>query len=501
METCIPSVDRRQGQRKRLDTPVRILRPGYPDTLVGSTRNLSELGMFVRMDAPLSVGAELACDVCLPEPHQSLPVHGRVVWVQDKPEPGIGVELLELSEEDRTLLNRVIYDSNNHVKVWLDTLTHPILASVTPSEHGVVLSAPLPFLRLLSKVVVCPVDQPKAGFSGTLDAVTLRPGPSTVPELRFHLTCQPPQRPAPTCRVAVPITPVSQAAGEFVAQRHPTVKIEQEPTVVPAENHLLQIDEHPHSLESSGADAGDGAPGWTLPPVAPGARSHWTLSSDEVAAAVEARSGAQHLWLWLAAAAMVSVTLGSMVYTKSWSRAWNWTRTHMGSLPAAAPAHLTAPTIIPVAAPTQPIPAAPVREGDDPPAQRASRAKDLPRVQQGPLEPLTAPPVGVPPVRDKPHVVQIEGEQTLVVPINGSSKDVVHYRLANPDGLVVNLPNARPRARFGSYPLKEQPFRVIWLRRRSGGLHLRVLFSGKLPTYRLKILDNAVRVVLEPAQP
>jgi hypothetical protein len=77
----------------------------------------------------------------------------------------------------------------------------------------------------------------------------------------------------------------------------------------------------------------------------------------------------------------------------------------------------------------------------------------------------------------------------------------VHYRLADPDGLVVNLPNARPRARFGDYSLSDPPFRLIWLRRRNGGLHIRVLFKGKLPTYRLKLRRGAVQVLLdEPDQ-
>ena len=76
-------------------------------------------------------------------------------------------------------------------------------------------------------------------------------------------------------------------------------------------------------------------------------------------------------------------------------------------------------------------------------------------------------------------------------------RDATHYRLASPDGLVVNLPHARPRVAFGDYPLPEAPFRLIWLRRRDEGLHLRVLFQDKLPGYRLKIQAGAVRVMLE----
>jgi len=119
-------------------------------------------------------------------------------------------------------------------------------------------------------------------------------------------------------------------------------------------------------------------------------------------------------------------------------------------------------------------------------------------VVKGPLLPAAAPTVSDDtPARDTPHVELQRGQRVLVIPLKGSTRDATHYRLASPDGLVVNLPHARPRVAFGDYPLPEAPFRLIWLRRRDEGLHLRVLFQDKLPGYRLKIQAGAVRVMLE----
>lgn len=497
-----PTPERREGRRKRLDTPVRILQPGPLDTLVGTTCNISEQGMFVRMDHPLSRDAELICDICLPEPQATLPVRGRVVWVQHQPTPGIGVKFIELSEQDRLRLAQICArDTGEPVKVWLETLTHPIRARVTPTHDGVMLAARLPFLRLLSSVVVYPAQQPADSFSGTLDAVTLQPGEHSIPELRLHLSCPSP-RPATDTRVAVPITPQEHAggaAGEFVARRWPTVKIEQEPAVVAPEEQLLDIDEQPFTMEPLAAsDEDDAASTWTLP--APPSSSHWRLRSDEVKAAAAARPRSRrHLGLWLAAIAMVSVTVGSMVYTRSWSRAWNWTRTRLAAAtPPSAPTIVRRETPPPAAKPVQRETAPPAAARPGPRSEPSDSALvATPVVRKGPLEALAH--VGPRPrsMTPTPHVVRQGGTRTLVVPIRGNTKDAVHYRLANPDGLVVNLPGARPRGRFGNYPLGERPFRMIWLRRRNGGLHLRVLFSGSLPAYRLKIRDTAIQVVLE----
>lgn len=477
------SLERRQGRRVRLNTPVRILQQGQPRT--GLMRDLSEAGMFVSTDAPCAVDAELVCDVCLPAPHQSLPVRGRVLWVQKEPEPGMGIEFIDLSEPDRSLLQRAILGAPDaqEVKVWLETLTHPIRARVSPAEGGVLLRAPLPFLRLLSSVVVYPVDgagQAKS-LSGTLDAVTLRPGEGTVPELQLHLSVPPAaalaeaptvvDRPrSPAGRVATPVTSTdaSTAAGELTTR---------EPT-----DQLLPLREEPYSLETTPPTK----TGWSLPEGDPGARSDWTLGAGDAAAALPQPVPARwRAWLWLAALAMVGVTAASMVYTKSWTRAWSWARSRLA---AASSPPSARPTIVPLAAPAPP--AAPTPVALPPPADEA------PTVKQDPL--VVAPFVGAPPARLDPHVGQSpSGEPMLEVPIEGNTKDAVHYRLAHPDGLVINLPNARPRARFGDYRVEHDTFRLVWLRRRESGLHVRVLFTGKLPPYRLKLQRDVVQVILE----
>lgn len=507
------SQDRRQRHRVRIDTPVRILPPGCGPPIVGEMQNLSDLGMFVRVDDGVcSVDAELVCDVCLPEPYETLPVRGRVVWVQDRPERGMGIEFLDLTGPDRHLLQRVgggepepkpdaPADQGQDVKVWLETLTHPIRARVVRTGQGVLMSSPLPFLRLLSSVVVYPVDGGQGSFSGILDAVSLRQGEGTVPELQLHLSVQPEEpeieepgseEPEPEGEEPEPIHIRSEhcakVAGEFEVRRQATLEIVAEPPVqTDLRPDLLIVEKEPLSLESTQIDDESS---WSLPEPDPSAHSHWSLSSDQVTKAIEAREGSR--WrLWLAALAMIGITVGSMVYTDAWSRAWRWTQVQLDhlsarlALPAEASPEVPSPVIVPANASAPPLPAVKVETSVPSPPSSAA-----------PIAPGKATPQR-PPAPRRPHVMLAGSQRTLVVPVKGDTKDAVHYRLANPDGLVVNLPHARPRAAFGDYPMTEAPFRRIWLRRRDQGLHLRVLFNGKLPPYRLKIRGNEVRVLLD----
>ena len=491
------SRERRQGRRVRLHTPVRILQQGQPRT--GLMRDLSEAGMFINIDAPCAVNAELVCDVCLPAPHQTLPVRGRVLWVQKEPEPGMGIEFLDLSEPDRSLLQRAVLGApdTREVKVWLETLTHPIRARVSPAEGGALLCAPLPFLRLLSSVVVYPVDgNQQDSFSGTLDAVSLRPGEGAVPELQLHLSFPPAPTlaEAPTVvarphrvagRVATPVSAAdgNTAAGELTTDDPKTTAPRGPGPRGDSADQLLPLKEEPYSLEVTPPTR----TGWSLPESDPCARSDWTLSTGDVAALPQPVAARWRVWLWLATLAMVGVTAASMVYTKSWTRAWSWARAQLAAPPSPPSAR---PTIVPLADPA-PTATAPAPVALPPPDEEPT-----PAVKQGPL--VAAPFVGAPPARLEPHLGQSpSGEPMLEVPIEGSTKDAVHYRLAHPDGLVINLPNARPRAHFGDYRLAHGSFRLVWLRRRDSGLHVRVLFKGKLPAYRLKLQRDVVQVILE----
>jgi Tfp pilus assembly protein PilZ len=507
--------ERRRSRRRRVDTPVRLLSADRTVPIEGSVTNLGPAGMFVATDEVCPVNAEVVCDVSHPGGQPPLPVRGRVIWVQDRP-AGMGIEFVDLDEPHRSWLQEVAEErgQGEAVKVWLETLTHPIRATVVRTEEGLHLRAPLPFLRLLSSVVVYPEQSPEQGFSGTLDAVTLTPGEGTTPELRLHLSFDQPEEPeVEEPAITLPRPSMQEAVGEFEVQRQPTLEIEAEPPVAVERtcDDLLQLSEEPYSTELD-------------PPSQPGHSwsvclgdmdldapepSQWSLTTADVEEALSAEAGRKkrskrHVWLWLAASVLVAFTVASMVHTKAWSRAWRWTKSRLESRPPADEPEIEVgalpaitPTIVPAEAPAPAIP----RKEARPQARREGprRARRASRGQARPLRSPTRPLLvsAQPDVVKGPHVITEGADRTLVVPINGSTKDAVHYRLANPDGLVVNLPNARPRVSFGDYPLSDPPFRLIWLRQREGGMHLRVLFQGALPQYRLKLRGGAIRVVLE----
>jgi Tfp pilus assembly protein PilZ len=518
------SFERRRSRRRRVDTPVRLLSEDRVIPIEGAVTNLGPAGMFVATDEVCQVNAEVVCDVSHPRGREALPVRGRVIWVQDQP-AGMGIEFIDLEEPHRSWLQGVVEQraQGEAVKVWLETLTHPIRATVVHTEEGLHLRAPLPFLRLLSSVVVYPVESPEQGFSGTLDAISLIQGESTTPELRLHLSFEEPEleepapeEPAPEepepeePELEEPITlPRQEVVGEFEVRARSVLEIEAEPPVTVAVEQqrtcedLLQVEEEPYSTE---LDPPPTDANWSVclgdMDLDKPEQSQWSLTSEEVESALATaprKKRGRHVWLWLAASVLVAFTVASMVHTKAWSRAWRWTRARLEAAPAAPlndeldvaglPVEGIKPTIVPAEAPAPAIPAA----KEPPRAERKASKGKTPLLEQRPL--VVSPQ---PDVVKAPHVITEGQGRELVVPISGSVKDAVHYRLADPDGLVVNLPNARPRVSFGDYPLSDAPFRLIWLRRRDGGLHLRVLFKGKLPQYRLKLRGGAVRVVLEP---
>jgi type IV pilus assembly protein PilZ len=74
------------------------------------TRNISQGGTFIRTPKPLDVGTEFIFKLTVPELLEPLSLRGQVKWIvleedagkdPEKPDPGMGIQFLYQSEEDR----------------------------------------------------------------------------------------------------------------------------------------------------------------------------------------------------------------------------------------------------------------------------------------------------------------------------------------------------------------------------------------------------------------
>ena len=73
------------------------------------TRNISKGGTFIRTPKPLDIGTEFIFKLLVPELMDPLSLKGRVKWVvaedeagsADNPDPGMGIQFLYESDEDR----------------------------------------------------------------------------------------------------------------------------------------------------------------------------------------------------------------------------------------------------------------------------------------------------------------------------------------------------------------------------------------------------------------
>ncbi|MCP4447749.1 MAG: PilZ domain-containing protein [Myxococcales bacterium] len=80
-------------------------------------------------------------------------------------------------------------------------------------------------------------------------------------------------------------------------------------------------------------------------------------------------------------------------------------------------------------------------------------------------------------------VIRETSESLLVrIPIEGSVEQESHYVMKDPAAFAVNLPNAQPVKGY-SQSLKpdSDAVRLVWVRERLGGLHLRLFFRGERP--------------------
>lgn len=106
-------VHARYDTRMPLDYAVPVGPEAEENFLFSYVENISEMGIFIRSDDPLEVGAKLKLRFG-PEGQEPLDLEGEVMWVnpihesEENINPGMGVRFVSLSPEDRERVVEIV---------------------------------------------------------------------------------------------------------------------------------------------------------------------------------------------------------------------------------------------------------------------------------------------------------------------------------------------------------------------------------------------------------
>lgn len=371
-------------------------------------------------------------------------------------------------------------------KIWFEGLPQPVPAWTMTVPDGFMISVDLPYLRRNSKVFVS--DDKGDNHQGFMTEVTLVSG--RTPRLQAYIQTRtpsfepvaeipymtPPDEPRATVDAGVAYEPdpepdfsvapdqellqpggdllISSATGEW-----PVARPEQE-----------QQAPRPEQEQRSPVEQSSAAAGLDDLPDAP--------------TSIEPPRRVGGVWVWLVLLILASSGLALAL--------------HFG-LFTADPAP-TAAMVLPPAAPAAPVsapPAEPVKPPQvDPPVAPPAAEPTPPAV----ASPAAEPAFERPPVDPVAARVWLGQYPTMVIPIQGSIKGAYSYPLKEPDALAVNLPRGKVPFVHKEYPMAEGGFRMLFVRSRKAGVHLRIFFQGAMPPYRLKIEKDAVRITLLPGK-
>jgi type IV pilus assembly protein PilZ len=101
------SAPRNRRSSERIDVTWLVDCETEDTFLYASITNISEMGIFVRTTQPLSIGTRLTLCFIPPGTSASYVLEGTVQWVNevrplhDNPNPGMGIQFVELTPDDR----------------------------------------------------------------------------------------------------------------------------------------------------------------------------------------------------------------------------------------------------------------------------------------------------------------------------------------------------------------------------------------------------------------
>lgn len=455
--------DRRQP-RIQYRVPVGVVDLDRQRTFSATSVNVSEGGIFVDSEELLDIGSDLVCNIPIDRDEHAVEVRGRVAWLRpewlsDQVRPrGMGIEFVDLTENAAERLRNVIGpvdDKSHSVVLRVDGHDSPIHARAVLTSEGIFLRSPLPFLRLRSSVQFSfTEDDVDSSYGGRIHSVSVHVGSDRVPKLQ----------------VEVELTSLGH---QEIVPPEPGPRAEPEAEAEEAGYYELLSVEAPAMEERAGRGAFDEA---TVKMAFPNPRAR------------RARA------LWVALSVLVAVVMVAGLW-------WSASRSVPGESGAAStgPAR-SAPAAAETLSPEE-TSAARGEEDDEFVATAASaRAARAAAALQGSggVEPAREAPAGKdelePDGAAGPAIVERVGDETVVrVPFSGSADGAKDYELADPDAVAINLPAAAP-VRLGDRWIRRHGVRLIWVRERLGGLHVRVFFIGSAPDYRVDIEDGEVVV-------
>ena len=90
--------------------------------------------------------------------------------------------------------------------------------------------------------------------------------------------------------------------------------------------------------------------------------------------------------------------------------------------------------------------------------------------------------------------VKLEGNTVFVsIPVDGTTKGATYYRLAKPDAVGVNLPHGKSE-KPESYVFHKHNLRLVKIRKKGEGSHIRVFFEEGTPNYQVEMMNHRLLI-------
>ena len=528
------SDQRRSTPRIDFRAPIRVLSK-ESQVCWATSSNLSLSGIRVSAMETFSVGTELGLDIPVPGVDDSLAFRCRVVWVERERRCGMGLEFLDLNEQERGSLRQLVESDDmstawsRQVKIWFDGQPMPMNAKAIPTQDGLMVGIELPHLRQMSQVIYRFDEQDGSeGEAGTLEGVYLESDgdvPTLMATIRpddgFHhtITTWPPPptgdavQPSRPSRQK-PLTPINpdqdeeeleqeMQSGEISARSLPTPP----ETSFDEEEISVEIEEMEQEAEDPGISPASEEMLATLSPDQ-GAREQSFQKMRQLES-----TGVRNLWLWIAAIAMTALALASMAYTGLFDRVHSASTALSSDSKEPAlvtPAVNPAPeTETPKPETNTPKPETPKPETPKPetapetetpkPAPETPKPETAPAPETPKPETNTPVPGADPVATHQPTYTPVASGLQILFPIKGSISDANHYTVDSPNGLAINMPKARATDEYGTYRLQEQKLvRLLWVKKRKGGLQIRLFFRGEsMRPYEVDFKPGLVKVTVK----
>ncbi len=493
------SVWDRRKPRITYQVPVGVYDVGREQALSVSSINVSQVGMFVDTTESLAIGTELICNLPLGIGNDALQVRGRVAWLREQRSSdvhrpvGMGIEFVDLSDEESGQLSEIVgakEETSYPVRMQLTGMGGAVRACAKLTDQGIFIRAPLPFLSQDSRVDFSFIDNEDESHRGRIIGVEIHHDEDTnVPRLQVeieldsigHDELKIPQPLAQAGENEGLLAKSGHAGGPQYVGPEDTVKTSSvfEASVsgdddVDGEewsaesNELPSDDEDDHDEYSDWHDdeygemsSGEKRPLWPLMAaivfVVGGALAFglYGEGDDAKAAIVEERGQSDEVLALLDGVEFEPV---EAIATGP-----------IGDKAADNEHGEVAPTI------------------EDEVVEIALAREKSPTESEG--KPATAAEsTRVASAKNTSETIQglkiNDGEELVFrLPIRGSDERFSSYRLADPPGIAVNLPYAKPKSGFvDSISPKHPQVRRVWIRERLGGLHFRLFFADASQT-------------------